>query len=186
MCQAEFADTAEACSRRSPPEAVTAAPFRCPSSEAPESDTTRPTSRLARDSRCDPDRWSPGGCGREAIRPTLADRLVLPPLRADTDRISAVTVCTRPFRAEGRRLECRAGCRKTIVHNYGHGGSGWSLSCGSSSIAMGRALATGGRDIAVIGCGALGLTPGVRLQRVGALRTVRRQGSGASRGRKGW
>ena len=40
---------------------------------------------------------------------------------------------------------------KTIVHNYGHGGSGWSLSWGSSAIATGNALATGVRE----GCRAL-------------------------------
>src|SRR5262245_47589528 len=113
-----------------------------------------------------------GGCGRAALRPPSADRLVLPPLRADTDRISAVTVCTRPFRAEGPRLDVERVAEKTIVHNYGHGGSGWSLSWGSGSIAMGCALATGERDIAVIGCGALGLTSGVLLQRAGARVTI--------------
>jgi len=97
---------------------------------------------------------------------------MLPPLRTDTDQISAVTVCTRPFRAEGPRLDVERVGEKTIVHNYGHGGSGWSLSWGSGSIAMGHALATGERDIAVIGCGALGLTSGVLLQRAGARVTI--------------
>jgi glycine/D-amino acid oxidase-like deaminating enzyme len=62
--------------------------------------------------------------------------------------------------------------RKIIVHNYGHGGSGWSLSWGSSSIAVEKAMAFGERDIAVIGCGALGLTSGLLLQRAGARVTI--------------
>jgi len=113
-----------------------------------------------------------GGCDRAALRPTSADRLVLPQLRAHIDRISAVTVCTRPFRAEGPRLDVERVAEKTTVHNDGHGGSGWSLSWGSGSIARGHALATGERDIAVIGCGALGLTSGVLLQHASARVTI--------------
>jgi glycine/D-amino acid oxidase-like deaminating enzyme len=104
-------------------------------------------------------------------------RLVLPalqltPLRAGTDRITQITVCTRPFRAQGPRLDVEQLGQKTIVHNYGHGGSGWSLSWGSSGIAVQKAMATGARDIAVIGCGALGLTSGLLLQRAGARVTI--------------
>ena len=62
--------------------------------------------------------------------------------------------------------------QKTIVHNYGHGGSGWSLSWGSGAIATASAMATGERDIAVIGCGALGLTSALLLQRAGARVTI--------------
>lgn len=98
--------------------------------------------------------------------------LQLPALHASTDRIIRITVCTRPFRAQGPRLDVQQIGSKTIVHNYGHGGSGWSLSWGSSSIAVEKAMATGERDIAVIGCGALGLTSGLLLQRAGAGVTI--------------
>lgn len=97
-----------------------------------------------------------------------APMLDLPPLRATPDRITAVTVCTRPFRAAGPRLDVEQIGGTTVVHNYGHGGSGWSLSWGSSAIAVERALATGQRDVAVIGCGALGITSALLLQRAGA------------------
>jgi glycine/D-amino acid oxidase-like deaminating enzyme len=95
------------------------------------------------------------------------NRVQLPPLRATADRITRITVCTRPFRAEGPRLDVEQIGGKTIVHNYGHGGSGWSLSWGSSRIAVKKAMSTGARDIAVIGCGALGLTSALLLQRAG-------------------
>jgi D-amino-acid oxidase len=89
------------------------------------------------------------GCGSERLRAerkaTLATRVQLPLLRAATDRITRITVCTRPFRAQGPRLDVEQVGRKTIVHNYGHGGSGWSLSWGSSNIAVQNAMSTGAR-----------------------------------------
>src|SRR6202046_5745231 len=124
------------------------------------------------------------GCGMKAktaaslpstVPPALAPYDVLPrlmPIRAHVDRIFRVTVCLRPFRAAGPRLEVERVGDKTVVHNYGHGGSGWSLSWGSSSIAVEKAMAAGERDVAVIGCGALGLTSATLLQRAGARVTI--------------
>jgi glycine/D-amino acid oxidase-like deaminating enzyme len=101
-------------------------------------------------------------------KPTLQ----LAALHAGIDRITRITVCTRPFRAKGPRLDVEQIGSKTVVHNYGHGGSGWSLSWGSGAIATANAMATGERDIAVIGCGALGLTTALLLQRAGARVTI--------------
>jgi D-amino-acid oxidase len=120
-----------------------------------------------------------GGCARTtrtaATPPVLPPYDVLPklmPIRAHVDRIFRVTVCLRPFRAAGPRLDVERVGDKTVVHNYGHGGSGWSLSWGSSSIAVEKAMAAGARDVAVIGCGALGLTSAILLQRAGAKVTI--------------
>ena len=117
-----------------------------------------------------------GGCSFGALntpsRAAPAPALKLEPLRASRDRITAITVCTRPFRPQGPRLEVEPLLGKTIVHNYGHGGSGWSLSWGSSAIAGEKALATGERQVAVIGCGAMGLTSALLLQQAGAQVTV--------------
>src|SRR5580700_7814097 len=106
------------------------------------------------------------GSSRTDARTTLQ----LSPLRASVARITRITVCTRPFRAQGPRLDVEKVGAKTVVHNYGHGGSGWSLSWGSGTIA--NANATGERDIAVIGCGALGITTALLLQRAGARVTI--------------
>src|SRR5262245_50741364 len=108
------------------------------------------------------------GDGRGNAAPTLQ----LPRLRAGVDRITRITVCTRPFRAQGPRLDVEKIGAKTVIHNYGHGGSGWSLSWGSGAIATANAMATGERDIAVIGCGALGLTTALLLLRAGARVTI--------------
>jgi glycine/D-amino acid oxidase-like deaminating enzyme len=99
---------------------------------------------------------------------TTADGTVpLPLIRAQTDRIIALTVCTRPFRAAGARIETERLGRKTVVHNYGHGGSGWSLSWGSGTLAVRKVLETRAREIAVIGCGVIGLTSALLAQRAG-------------------
>ncbi len=115
-----------------------------------------------------------GSARRQAGEPA-AKRPLLPSLpapRATPDRITRITVCTRPFRAAGPRLDVERIGSRTLVHNYGHGGSGWSLSWGSSAIAAQKALATGEHDIAVVGCGALGLTSALLLQRAGAHVTI--------------
>src|SRR5271155_432325 len=118
---------------------------------------------------------TPATVPKIAATPGLPAYDVLPklmPIRALADRIFRVTVCLRPFRAAGPRLDVERVGDKTVVNNYGHGGSGWSLSWGSSSIAVEKAMAAGERDVAVIGCGALGLTSAILLQRAGAKVTI--------------
>jgi D-amino-acid oxidase len=115
------------------------------------------------------------GCARRVPTAVVPPHEIIPrlmPIRAQMDRIFRVTVCLRPFRAAGPRLDVERVGDKTVVHNYGHGGSGWSLSWGSSSIAVEKAMAVGERDVAVIGCGALGLTSAILLQRAGAKVTI--------------
>lgn len=105
--------------------------------------------------------------------PVSTDRLPpLAPPRAKADRIIRVSACLRPFREQGPRVEHERIGEKSVVHNYGHGGSGWSLSWGSGMRAAQIALDTGAREIGVIGCGALGITAAILLQRAGAKVTI--------------
>ncbi|HEY2885894.1 MAG TPA: FAD-dependent oxidoreductase [Rhizomicrobium sp.] len=96
----------------------------------------------------------------------------LAPLRASLDRLFDITVCLRPFRAAGPRLDAEQVGDKLVVHNYGHGGSGWSLSWGSGTLAVRKAMANSPRRIAIIGCGALGLTSAILAQEAGADVTI--------------
>ena len=97
----------------------------------------------------------------------LSGRADITPVRARPDRLIDIAVCTRPFRAQGPRIEAERRYGKTLVHHYGHGGSGWSLSWGSARVALPLILATGQRRIAIIGCGAIGLTTARVAQRAG-------------------
>src|SRR5216684_5776446 len=108
---------------------------------------------------------APGGSSFDAGPPLV-------PIRARSDRIFDIAVCLRPFRPAGPRVDIERLGDTLIVHNYGHGGSGWSLSWGSSAVAVRQVMGTGERDIAVIGCGALGLTSGLLLLRAGARVTI--------------
>jgi glycine/D-amino acid oxidase-like deaminating enzyme len=103
----------------------------------------------------------------QAVARLQSDVAEIAPIKAETDRITGIYVCTRPFRAAGPRIETEKFDHKTIVHNYGHGGSGWSLSWGSSALALSMVRATGVRQLGVIGCGALGLTSAILAQRAG-------------------
>jgi len=96
----------------------------------------------------------------------------LMPVRAHPDRLFDITVCLRPFRAQGPRIEAERIGDTLVVHNYGHGGSGWSLSWGSAQLALQKALMNSPSQIAVIGCGAIGLTSAIMAQRAGAQVTI--------------
>ena len=103
----------------------------------------------------------------------LADPIApVVPIRASLSRVFDTTVCLRPFRAAGPRLDTETIGDAQVVHNYGHGGSGWSLSWGSSAVAVGKAMANSPREVAVLGCGALGLTSAILAQQAGAQVTI--------------
>jgi FAD dependent oxidoreductase len=106
------------------------------------------------------------GLDVEDIPPPLA------PIRAHIDRIFDIRVCIRPFRVNGPRLDTEQIGDALVVHNYGHGGSGWSLSWGSANVAVQKAMSVSPKEIAVIGCGIIGLTSAILAQRAGAKVTI--------------
>ena len=88
------------------------------------------------------------------------------------DRIIRTVVGLRPFRSAGFRVEPERVGDTTIVHHYGHGGAGVTLSWGTASLAADYALATGERTFAVVGCGAVGLATARTLQQRGGEVTI--------------
>lgn len=96
----------------------------------------------------------------------------LPPVAASWDRVIRTTVGLRPHRPSGFVLRAERLDAKTIVHNYGHGGTGHSLGWGTGSLAADLAIEHDARNVAVIGCGTVGLTAARELQRRGFTVTV--------------
>ena len=103
------------------------------------------------------------GTGPSALSPSLR----LAPVQVSWDRVIRTTVGLRPYRPSGFVLRGERLDGKTLIHNYGHGGSGMSLSWGTGSMAADLAQGRDERRAAVIGCGVAGLTTGRQLQRRG-------------------
>ncbi len=91
----------------------------------------------------------------------------LPRVRVSRDRIIRTTVGLRPSRPSGFVLKSERVDDKTVIHNYGHGGSGMSLSWGTAHLAVDEALKTGETRYAVIGAGVVGLSTARLLQQRG-------------------
>lgn len=105
-----------------------------------------------------------------AATPTTS--LVLPAVEISWDRVIETTVGLRPYRATGPVVRAEPLGDKLLIHNYGHGGAGMSLSWGTAWLATELALEHGARSAAVIGAGVVGLTTARQLQRRGIAVTV--------------
>ncbi|WP_199200463.1 FAD-dependent oxidoreductase [Alkalicaulis satelles] len=93
----------------------------------------------------------------------------LPALDVHPGRIIRTVAGLRPFRAEGYVVRAeRFSRRQTLVHHYGHGGAGVTMSWGTAAETV-RVLesATSERSCAVIGSGVIGLTTALMLLRRG-------------------
>ncbi len=91
----------------------------------------------------------------------------LPRVNVAPDRVIRTVAGLRPFRPSGYRVEAETVGDKRVIHNYGHGGGGISLSWGSSREAIALGLPGHSGPVAVIGAGALGLTTARLLQEAG-------------------
>ncbi len=96
----------------------------------------------------------------------------LPPVQVDPSRVIRTVAGLRPYRASGFVVRREALGDKAVVHNYGHGGAGITLSWGSSRLAVDLALAGTGGPVAVIGSGVMGLTTARLLQEAGRKVTI--------------
>jgi glycine/D-amino acid oxidase-like deaminating enzyme len=88
----------------------------------------------------------------------------LAPVRVSSDRVIRSIVGLRPFRPSGFVVKGEKLDTKTVIHNYGHGGAGITLSWGTAQLAVEEGLKTGVRGCAVVGCGVVGLSTARLLQ----------------------
>jgi D-amino-acid oxidase len=73
--------------------------------------------------------------------------------RISNDRIVRAVTGLRLFRPQGFVVKKELYDDKTIIHNYGHGGGGLSLSWGSSALAVHELAGMKANKAAVIGSG---------------------------------
>jgi D-amino-acid oxidase len=111
------------------------------------------------------------GCARRngpGVAASAPPRVSHVPVDVSGNRVIRRVAGLRPFRRTGFRVEAQRFGERTVVHNYGHGGGGVSLSWGSAHLALPLALATAERRFAVLGAGAIGLATARLLQDHGA------------------
>ena len=102
------------------------------------------------------------------------------PVKVSRERVIREVVGLRPYRPEGFVVDAERVGDKLLVHNYGHGGAGITLSWGTASLALDLARDFPGarasrpvrgsrpaprRRFAVLGCGVNGLSTALLLQR---------------------
>ena len=87
--------------------------------------------------------------------------------RISMDNVIRVIVGHRPFRPPGFVVKSERFDEKVVVHNYGHGGGGISLSWGSSALAVRETIGMKPGVVAVVGSGVMGLTSARLLQDAG-------------------
>lgn len=90
------------------------------------------------------------------------------PVQSSMDRVTRSLVGLRPFRKPGPRLEAVKVGSKDVIHNYGHGGGGVSLSWGVGELATDLVKPLGRSEVAVLGAGSVGLSTARCLQMAGA------------------
>ena len=84
------------------------------------------------------------------------------------ERVIRTVVGLRPFRPSGFVVRAEKLDDKLLIHNYGHGGGGVTLSWGTSQLAVEDVSSSGlSGSAAVLRCGAVGLATARLLQRHG-------------------
>jgi glycine/D-amino acid oxidase-like deaminating enzyme len=96
---------------------------------------------------------------------------ILAPALVSPEREIRTVIGLRPFRPTGFVVRAEKLGEKLVIHNYGHGGVGITLSWGTSQLAMELPIELSS-SVAVIGCGAVGLATARLLQDRGLRVTI--------------
>ena len=91
----------------------------------------------------------------------------LPPVRVRGDRVLRTVVGLRPYRPSGFIVRPEKVDDTLVIHNYGHGGAGITLSWGTAQLALQAGCQGFAGPVAVLGCGAVGLATARLLQEAG-------------------
>jgi D-amino-acid oxidase len=106
----------------------------------------------------------------------VAPDLPTPDFTFDPDLQGACIAGVRPYRNGSYRLDAEAASGKFIVHNYGHGGAGITLSWGCAArvrdIVQTHLVSSHDTDAAVLGAGVMGMTAATLLLDLGLNVTI--------------
>jgi D-amino-acid oxidase len=96
----------------------------------------------------------------------------LPPVRVSADREIRTVAGLRPYRPSGFVVRTERIGDRIVIHNYGHGGGGITLSWGTARLAMDMVPPEHRDAVGVLGCGAVGLATARLLQESGRAVTI--------------
>jgi len=96
----------------------------------------------------------------------------LVPVIADESRIIRTMAGLRPYRRQGFVVRQEQLGEKRLVHNYGHGGVGITLSWGTSKLATDLGIQGHSGPVAVLGSGVVGLSTARLVQEAGFSVTI--------------
>src|SRR6476659_10911978 len=99
------------------------------------------------------------GCATVGGPRAFTDCTPLPRVLVDESRVIRTVAGLRPYRRSGFVVRRDQLGDKAVVHNYGHGGAGITLSWGSSKLATELGLQGHSGPVAVLGSGVMGLSP---------------------------
>lgn len=115
---------------------------------------------------------SGGGQGAHLLAAGPASKRRFSPVKVSRDRLIRTVVGLRPYRSQGFVVKAERLGEKLLIHNYGHGGAGMTLSWGVAALAVEQAQDIGQNRSAVLGCGVIGLSTARLLQRRGGSVTI--------------
>jgi len=98
---------------------------------------------------------------------SLSNCTPLAPVVVDESRVIRTVAGLRPYRRQGFVVRAETLGETRLVHNYGHGGGGITLSWGTSKLATELGLPGHNGPAAVIGSGAVGLATARLVQEAG-------------------
>jgi D-amino-acid oxidase len=113
-------------------------------------------------------------CAAKRVQATLPlpGTPCLPRVNVSQDRIIRSICGLRPFRRSGFVVRPEKIADTLVVHNYGHGGAGITLSWGTAKLAVDLGAQGHSGAVAVLGCGVVGLSTARLLQESGFAVTI--------------
>ncbi|BAX92413.1 FAD-dependent oxidoreductase [Mycobacterium shigaense] len=100
-------------------------------------------------------------------RKQMPGDMCMPMVEVTPQRVIHTTAGLRPYRPGGFVVRAESVGAQRLVHNYGHGGAGITLSWGTSKLAVDLGLPGHHGPVAVIGAGVVGLSTARLVQEAG-------------------